>query len=352
MLRLEVEHKVISDPVIDAIRAWLATDWEVAHVCILSRTEVGTASITLNEVAYPSRGRFLLYSITKTIMAVAALRLVQEGSLDLDQNLASWLPEFSPAREFSLRQILQHTSGLPDYYGLKQYHDAVRQGGAPWTEDEFLARTEASRLRSPPGSAFAYSNIGYMLVRRVLVRATGEDFAVLLHRVVFVPLGIEDATVPTTKAELSGLTFGLSRYLGGDGEPVDVRQRYDPGWIATGVVGTSIVSAARFLHALFSGALLNQELLGEMSKGRAVPLEGDAGGLWQQSEYGLGLMMDVDNDGGRFFGHRGAGPGCSPAVFHFPNKKKPLTVCVITNSENPDQPVAMIKAVAATFPNS
>jgi D-alanyl-D-alanine carboxypeptidase len=149
-------------------------------------------------------------------MAVAALRLVQEGRLRLDQNMSLWLPEFPPARDFGLRQILQHTSGLPDHGGLKEYHDAVRRGDVPWTEDEFLARTDAMRLRFPPGSAFADSNIGYMLLRRVMARASGEDCAPLLHRAVFLPAGIEDAAMPTTKGDLAGFSFGPSRYLGSD----------------------------------------------------------------------------------------------------------------------------------------
>ena len=340
---------MISEVGIEVIRARLDAEGRVAHVAVLSGDEIGSVSITASSVAVPSRGRFLLYSITKTIMAVSALRLVQGGRLDLGQPLSSWLPEFPPAREFSLRHILQHTSGLPDYGGLKHYHDAVRRGDVPWTEDEFLAQTDATRLRSGPGSAFEYSNVGYMLLRRVLRRASGQDFASLLHRTVFAPAGIDDATVPATRDDLSAFTFGPSCYLGGDGEPVDVAQRYDPAWIAHGVVGTSVISAARFLHALFCGQLLAAPLLSEMANGRAVETH-DGGGFWQHPAYGLGLMMAWDQArGGPGLGHRGGGPGCSPAVFHFPRKKRPLTVCVITNGEDSDLPVAMVKAVADTF---
>jgi D-alanyl-D-alanine carboxypeptidase len=131
---------MISDTVIDVIRAALDTTGCSVHVCVLSGTNAGSASITTSNVAVPSRGHFLLYSVTKTIMAVAALRPVQEGRLRLDQDLSPWLPEFPPARDFSLRQILQHTSGLLDYGGLKEYHAAVRRGDVSWTEAEFQTR--------------------------------------------------------------------------------------------------------------------------------------------------------------------------------------------------------------------
>jgi hypothetical protein len=155
--------------------------------------------------------------------------------------------------------------------------------------------------------------------------------------------------VPTTRGDLSAFTFGPSYFLGSDDAPADVARRYDPAWIAHGVVGTSVASAARILHALFCGKLLAAEVRIEMTKGRLVDTP-DASGLWQRPAYGLGLMMAWDEEhGGPGLGHRGGGPGCSPAVFHFPRKAKPLTLCVITNGEDADAPVAMVRAVADTF---
>ena len=340
----------LGDAMRGAIRALMPPDLHAVDLCALRGDDALVASLGPRGESDPSLRRFLLYSITKTMAAVAALQLVGAGRLDLDDDLGAWLPEFAPAREFTLRHLLQHTSGLPDYGGSREYHEAVRAGGPPWTEDEFLDRTEASRLRSVPGRTFAYSNIGYMLLRRVLVRASGEGFADLLRRVVFGPPGLEDAALVTTPAELSGFTFGPSRYLGGDGEPADVIRRYHPGWIAPGVVGASPASAARFLHSLWAGTLLPVPLRDEMSKGRQVEIGDDS--PWKRPAYGLGLMMEMDDDDGPAYGHLGGGPGCSPAVFHFPRKSRPLTVCVVTSGESTDRAVLMVKAVAATVPRS
>ena len=317
-----------------------------AHICCLYDGNSIVQSVTSSQVRENRPHQFLLYSITKTMAAVVALHLVRQNQLALDGELGAWLPEFSPAGEFSLRQLLQHTAGLPDYGGLQIYHEAVRRGDPPWTGEEFLDRTNARQLRFTPGTSFSYSNIGYMLLRRVLTRATGASFENVLHRTVFVPSAMDDATIPTAKVDLSAFTFGPSPYLGSPNQPADVAQCYDPGWIATGVVGASPVSAARFVHALFAGGLLPTELLNEMQKGYSV---GTAGGIWHRPAYGLGLMMDTDADGTTMLGHRGGGPGCSPAVFHFPQKKDLLTVCVITDGEDADQPVAMIRTIAKQF---
>jgi CubicO group peptidase (beta-lactamase class C family) len=336
---------IAREPIIAILRSALGADEDaVAHLSVISGPATATLSVSQRDVLNSTDDRFLLYSITKTIAAGAALQLVERGRLALDADLQAWLPDFPPARDFSLRQLLQHTAGLPDYGNLNAYHDAVRRGGEPWSEAEFLERTQAQRLRSPPGAAFAYSNIGYMLLRTVLIRAGADDFRRVLARVVFEPIGIADWSMPTTQADLAGFRFGPSRYLGSAENPLEVASHYDPRWIATGVVGTSTRSAARVMHELFAGNVIHPTLLTEMQSGVSV---GTRGGPWESPSYGLGLM--IDGGSGGMVGHRGGGPGCSPAVFHFPRRQQPLTVCIVTNREDSDQPVAMIRSVADLF---
>jgi CubicO group peptidase (beta-lactamase class C family) len=94
------------------------------------------------------------WSFTKTILATAALVLVRDGRLALDRAVAT--------RPFTLRQLLQHQSGLADYGGLAAYHEAVAREDEPWPVSELLERTDAHRLRYEPGQGWGYSNIGYL----------------------------------------------------------------------------------------------------------------------------------------------------------------------------------------------
>src|SRR5262249_30617657 len=85
------------------------------------------------------------WSFTKTVIAAAALVLVGRGKLALAEPL--------PERSYTLRQLLQHTAGLADYGGIKDYHDAVARGDEPWPVALLLKRSAGERLRFAPGEA-------------------------------------------------------------------------------------------------------------------------------------------------------------------------------------------------------
>lgn len=294
-------------------------------------------------------GRYLLYSFTKTLMAAAALRLVDRGRLDPDHPLEEPAVPGSIAGRITLRQLLHHGAGLTDYGGIPAYHAAVRAGQEPWTDDEFWDRTGAGRLLFEPGRGWAYSNIGYMLVRRILCRETGLGFGAMLEDLVFGPLGVADAFVPVTRADLEGLNLGPSRYLGNGGPPVPVAARYHPGWVSHGVAAATPDAAACLLHRIMAGALLSPPLLDRMTAARRVadPIQGRP---WIEPGYGLGLMVELAPGGSGAAGHTGGGPGCSPAVFHFKGKRQPLTICVITDGEDVGQAETMAVAASARFP--
>src|SRR6478609_4038806 len=83
---------------------------------------------------------FLAYSITKTFTATLVLALCEEGQLTLDDRLSTWLPRIAHADRISLRQLLNHTSGIPDYGGLRAYHESVMASpSTPWSFERFAA---------------------------------------------------------------------------------------------------------------------------------------------------------------------------------------------------------------------
>jgi CubicO group peptidase (beta-lactamase class C family) len=98
---------------------------------------------------------------------------------------------------YTLRQLRQHTSSLPDYGGLPAYHHAVAEGITPWSRRELLDRVNSKLLRSMPGQRFAYSNIGHLIVRTLIEETTGLDLADALHQLVFAPIGLDEIQVAT-----------------------------------------------------------------------------------------------------------------------------------------------------------
>jgi D-alanyl-D-alanine carboxypeptidase len=261
--------------------------------------------------------RFYLYSITKTLVAVAALRLVEEGRVALDQPVQPLLPELTIETALTLRQLLNHTAGLPDYGGMPAYHEDLKTDpGRPWTDAEFLERTLPRGLRFPPGQGWAYSNIGFLLVRRLIERLMGGDLREALADLIVAPLGLRRTMVAETLADAGDLTPGYSTDLDRDGVLRDVAPRYHPGWVSHGVVVSTASETARIVEALFTGRLLRPELLAAMLA--AVDVPGDYPPFVRPG-YGLGLMIDTGSPYGRVAGHAGGGPGYSTAAFHFPD---------------------------------
>ena len=118
-------------------------------------------SCTLIEGAATSSGNgaalFPYWSFTKTAIAICALRLAEDGVVDLDQPL--------PGHAFSLAALLSHNARLPDYGQLPDYHRAVAAGDPPWSPAEMLERVRRAELTV---DGWRYSNIGYMLRATIL----------------------------------------------------------------------------------------------------------------------------------------------------------------------------------------
>lgn len=108
---------------------------------------------------------FLAYSITKILTAVVILELSDAGQLRLDDRLVKWFPHIAHADHITLRHLLSHTGGIPDYGGVRAYHEAVKSSpSTPWSFDRFAAETFDKGLWFEPGQGWAYSNPGYMLL--------------------------------------------------------------------------------------------------------------------------------------------------------------------------------------------
>jgi len=265
------------------------------------------------------------WSLTKTALAAAALALVAGGALALDRQLSG--------RAFTLRQLLQHTAGLPDYGGLRDYDEAVARGDAPWSDERLLTRVDAERLLFPPGQGWAYSNVGYLLVRRLVEQAATEDLDAALRRLVFAPLGVSGACVAREPTDLAGTAWGNTA-------------GYHPGWVYHGLILGTPAEAALFLHRLLTGRLLPPGLLHVMCEPR--PLGGPVPGRpWRTAGYGLGLMIDVASARGRCLGHTGQGPGSTSAAYHFPDLDPPATAAAFASVD--DQAVVE-EAVLGSWP--
>lgn len=282
------------------------------------------------------RGRYLVYSVTKTFLSVLCLRL----DLDLEAPAATWVDDVRlPAA--TLRQLLNHTSGIADYGRLPEYALAVRDSpGRPWSDEELLARALAQGPDFAPGEGWAYSNTGYLLVRRILDEVAPEGLAAALQRELLEPLGLADTSLALDPADLDGLVPGVSSQIGSG--PQDVRGVYHPRWVGHRTLASSAADQRRFWMALAAGELCD---LGRLAE--SVAIDFAAAGFTRPS-YGLGVMADPGWQGGLLIGHGGGGPGYAAATFAVVREHGgPLVAVELSGDERADVQARALDALRA-----
>ncbi len=243
----------------------------------------------------PDGAVFPWWSFTKTVMSVCAFRLAEDGVLDL--------AEIGSGRPYSIRHLMAHRAGLQDYGGLESYHRAVAAGDDPWSAEKLWAEAGADTLLHPPGQEFAYSNIGYMVLRQVLEARTGQSFEKIVAEQITGWLGLTSVKLARERQDFEDIHW-------------DSANGYHPGWVYHGCLTGTASDAVRLLHAVMAG-----DLLTPASKAKVIRPQFQAGPLpgrpWSEIGYGYGLMQGAVDGVGRAHGHSGCGPFCANAVYHF-----------------------------------
>ena len=232
------------------------------------------------------------WSFTKTALSVALLRLSEGGTIDLDKAVVG--KPFTPA------QLLRHESGLPDYGSLVGYHADVEAGRLPWTIDTLMHAADADRLRYEPGHGWAYSNIGYWHVARLIEDASNQPLADALVDLVFDPAKLSTARLATTADDLANVSMGDA-------------PDYHPGWVYHGLIVGTALDAARLLYRLLEGALVKKRTISRMLERRPLPQFRTE--QYPDPAYGMGLMLQAKSPRDHPIGHTGNGPSSNIAVY-------------------------------------
>ncbi|GAA2794245.1 serine hydrolase domain-containing protein [Crossiella cryophila] len=245
--------------------------------------------------------RFRIGSVSKPFVATALLQLVGDGKLSLDDKVAKWLPgAVKNGENITLRQLLQHTSGLPDFVPHLDFSPGAVL--TEYTPDQLLKLIADDQPTFAPGQGWSYSNTGYLLAGMVITKATGRDWRQAVTERILRPLGLRDTELPHRKTTISGPH--LSGYTA---DPANPQRRVEVTRISPTMADSAgeMISTAddlgKFFRALLSGRLLPAAQLKEMTT--AVPMTGRQGG------YGLGLMRTDLSCGISVWGHGGSIPG-------------------------------------------
>lgn len=249
------------------------------------------------------RTRMRIASVSKAITGAAALRLVQQGRLALDQPIGDVLPSLPSAwHGVTLRQLLSHTGGIPDFSGSPGFAKAVNASPQlPPAPEGLLAFVADEPLDFPPGSRFRYSNSGPVIVGLMVQAVTGSAFAQAVGDVVLRPVGMPATVLPAGVAVPRPVLHG---YAWNGGRPQDVTSLVAFGgwaWASGGFVSTPS-DLSRFVRRDAGGALVQGPTrVAQMSfrAGRSSPPGPGANSV------GLGIFR-YRTSCGTFYGHTGS----------------------------------------------
>lgn len=185
------------------------------------------------------RAKYQIASVSKQFTAAAILLLADEGKLSLDDKVSKWVPDVTDADKITIRQLLSHTAGLQDYwpqdYSFKAMETAV-------TPQQIVDRWAKKPLDFAPGTAWQYSNTGYVVAGMIIEKASGKKLLDYLQAKIFKPLGMD--AIDQDKAVGKGFPQGTHRYALG---PVRPAKPAADGWLwAAGELAMSAADLAKW----------------------------------------------------------------------------------------------------------
>ncbi len=267
-------------------------------------------------------------SVSKTYLAVAILKLYEEGRLDLDEYINTYLPPeyndlFPRANEISIRMLLRHSSGLPEYNSHPINITQLLQTPAKFfTIADYLEVVDGKPLDFEPDTSYSYRNLNFMLLALIADSITGNH-AQYMEEVIFQPLGLQetfyrnDSNYPNYKLLCNSY---WDRHGDGILENVSQMQRTNvASMIGDDGILCTTADAVRFLRGLFEGQLLKPETLAIMYEGYVL---GNG-----QTEYGLGLDHAIFANQPAY-GHSGGGLGAGCQLYYLPHNTTYFFVAV------------------------
>jgi D-alanyl-D-alanine carboxypeptidase len=276
--------------------------------------------------------RFRVGSLTKTFVATMVLQLVDEGALAPD-DLVTWhAPQLTVAEGVTVRQLLGHASGIPDFFEDPTYRRLIQEEPARrWRPDEVIGLVAHRDRDFPPGELGAYSSTNYLLAGLLLEAVTHRSLAENLRRRVVGPLRLRDTFLPPLagRAPIAGFSCSLP---GGVSTAVPYRARETSLGAAGGLVSTA-GDLSTFLTGLLRGRLLSPRSFAAM-------LAGAGGGA---SSFGLGVFP-TQLPSGSGFGHLGGTAGFVAYMVAEPLSGDRLVVLI---NEDGDGPADLLQAVVS-----
>lgn len=279
--------------------------------------------------------RMLAGSVGKTFAAATALQLIKEGRIGLDDKIEKYLgsePWFSRlpnAKDITVRQLMNHTSGLVRYEFKEQFtKDLTANPEKVWKPAELVAYLLDEKPPFEAGKGWDYSDTNYIVLGMIIEKVTGRKFYDEANRRLLKPLKLTN-TIPQDGPRLKGVVQGYAGpnnpFGGTDAMIVNGKFAINPQfeWTGGGYASTAY-DLARWAKMIYEGKAFSLDLLPQVLDGVAAPM------LGRETKYGLGAIIRK-TPVGTSYGHSGFFPGYMTDMAYFPEQKVAVAVQVNTS---------------------
>jgi D-alanyl-D-alanine carboxypeptidase len=293
--------------------------------------------------------RFRAGSIVKPFVATVVLQLAERGKVSLDARMPDVLPasvagRFANAADITVRMLLGHRSGIPEWDLPAIDLELARDPAKVWKVSEFLDLAAAQPPVFAPGTGFFYSNTDYNLLGVMIQRITGRSWRHEVTRRVIAPLRLTSTSLPPPGNRSIGGTYAHG-YGQLDGKTIDLT-RVDPsfaGAAGASALVTTVGDLARFLDALFGGRLFrDRQTLTQMRD--LAPAQGEGGLVG----YGLGIERRALPGGAELIGHLGGAPGYRSYTGRVHPSNATLAFALNTQEDPTTLVIPVVQALTAT----
>ncbi len=275
----------------------------------------GSANLEWN-IANTSETRFRIGSVTKQFTAVSILLLQERGLINVDDPISKYITD-APATwgEITVRNLLQHTSGLPNVTSLDSFGT---QKFLPTSQDELIAMFSDLPLEFEPGSQWSYSNSNFVMLTRIVEVVSETSYQEFVKANLFVPLGMDSTGIDRSAEILPKRAAGYSPSANGVVNAEYVNMAIPTG---AGALYSTTGDLLKWQRGLFGGAVLSEASLTQLT----TPSEFEA---VAGAKYAMGLLI-TDTPEGRSIWHGGGIEGFNAFLGYNPDTK--TTVVVLAN---------------------
>jgi D-alanyl-D-alanine carboxypeptidase len=276
-------------------------------------------------------------SVGKTYVAAVALQLVKEGKINLDEKIEkylgkeTWFARLPNAKDITVRQLMNHTSGLVRYEFKDQFtKDLTANPDKVWRPEDLISYILDTKAPFEAGKGWDYSDTNYIVLGMIIEKVTGQKYYDLAKSRVLKPLKLEN-TSPQDSRTIKGLVQGYAgsdNPFGGKDLVLEngkfiINPQFE--WTGGGMA-TTAEDLARWAKLMYEGKAFDSTLLPEMLNGVSAPM------LGRETKYGLGVIIRPTR-AGLAYGHSGFFPGYMTEMMYFPETK--ISLAVQVNSSVP-----------------